>query len=371
MSSRTYRVGVVGFAYGHIFSIIKSFAELCNVQFVACADTMPSHPSQTRRTPLAYERTQATIGASIRTYEDWREMLDTESLDIVLFCPEKARYGEIAEAIAASGAHMVTEKPIAATLSDALRVMRAAEYHDVKLAVNWPTTWSPAVRKAKELIDQGVIGDLLEFKWRNGGSLGPAWPVANYGDEVNPQDKNICWWWRSAEGGGVMLDYCCYGAILSRWYIGEPATAAMGIKANLNSPYGDAEDNAIISVRYPKALALLEASWTTRNIAVPNGPIVYGTDGTLVVHNKGDVHVHTQRSYGLTEPDQIIAGDPLIEGRETLAKEFIHHIETGESLHPTLDPLMNLDAMAILDAGQRSAASGKMELVNDSNWCIG
>ena len=67
----------------------------------------------------------------------------------------------------------------------------------------------------------------------------------------------------------------------------------------------------------------------------------------------------------------VTEGDPLPEGRETLAKEFIHHLETGEPLHPTLDMMQNVEAMAILDAGIRSAASGKMELVNTPTWCIG
>ena len=66
-----------------------------------------------------------------------------------------------------------------------------------------------------------------------------------------------------------------------------------------------------------------------------------------------------------------LEGDPLPEGRETLAREFIHHLETGEPLHPTLEMMQNLEAMAILDAGIRSAASGKMELVNNITWCIG
>ena len=63
-------------------------------------------------------------------------------------------------------------------------------------------------------------------------------------------------------------------------------------------------------------------------------------------------------------------GDPLPEGRATLAEEFIHHLETGDPLHPTLEMMQNLEAMAILDAGIRSAASGKMELVNDAKWCF-
>ncbi|MHB1318174.1 MAG: Gfo/Idh/MocA family protein [Anaerolineae bacterium] len=173
--------------------------------------------------------------------------------------------------------------------------------------------------------------------------------------------------------------YCCYGACLSRWFLGEPATAAQGIKANLASPYGDAEDNAIITVRFPRALAILEATWTTWATGVPTGPIVYGTRGALVADSAANaegrvrpaVKVYTSRSHGPMEPDRIEFGDPLPAGRMTEAEEFIHHLETGEPLHPTLQLDLNLEAMAILDAGIRSAASGSLELVNDVRWAIG
>jgi predicted dehydrogenase len=71
------------------------------------------------------------------------------------------------------------------------------------------------------------------------------------------------------------------------------------------------------------------------------------------------------------EPDRIVFGEPLPGGRATLAEEFVHHLETGEPLHPTLQLGHNLEAMAILDAGIRSAASGRQELVGDGAWTIG
>jgi predicted dehydrogenase len=54
-----------------------------------------------------------------------------------------------------------------------------------------------------------------------------------------------------------------------------------------------------------------------------------------------------------------------------VAEEFIHHLATGEPLHPTLDSALNLEVMAILDAGVRSAVSGTVEPVNNAAWCIG
>jgi len=374
--SPTYRLGVIGFAHMHVNTLIDHFAELPNVEWVACADMVPAVPSiseepSTRKANLKRARKQTGIP---KVYEDYWEMLEKEAFDIIIFCPENARHGEVAEAIAAAGVHMLTEKPMAASLSEALRMVRAANAAGVELMINWPTTWSPAIRKMKDLLDQGVIGDVWEVKWRNGASMGPL----AYGQQITGPEKGAEWWHQAAPGGGALLDYCCYGACLARWFIGEPAVATWGIKANMTSHYGDADDNAIITVRFPKALAILEGTWTTWNVGVPTGPIVYGTQGTLVASARmvEDKHVpvvelYTSRSHGLIEPDQVLEGDPLPEGRETLAKEFIHHLETGEPLHSTLEMNFNLEAMAILDAGIRSAASGKMELVNDVAWCIG
>ncbi len=373
---KSYRLGVIGFAHMHINELIDRFAALPNVTWVACADTVPAVPSRTdvagsRRANLrrALERTGIP-----RCYDHYQEMLEQEELDIVLFCPENARHGEVAEALAARRIHMVTEKPMAASLSEALRMARAARHAGVSLMVNWPVTWNPAVRKAQALLAAGEIGQVWEVKWRNGASLGPlahgsAHPAGTVvSGPVGEAELGAEWWYRTADGGGALLDYCCYGAMLAAWLIGQPAQAAYGLRANLRSPFGDADDNAIITVRFPTALAILEGTWTTFHSGIPTGPIVYGSHGTLVVDRR-QVLVYKDR--GSSEPTAVYEGDPLPAGRQTLAEEFIHHLETGEPLHPTLDVPLNLQAMAILDAGLRSAASGKLELVNDQHWCIG
>ncbi|MGA2974739.1 MAG: Gfo/Idh/MocA family oxidoreductase [Spirochaetia bacterium] len=375
-----YRLGVIGFAHMHINTLMDEFAKLPGVEWVACADTTPAVPSlsskeSTRASNL--RRAREKIGIP-KVHEDYREMLVRHKLDIVIFCPENARHGEVAEAVAQAGAHMVTEKPMASTLSEALRMIRAARRHNVRLAINWPTTWSPAIRTMKSLLEKGVVGEPWEVKWRNGASMGPL-AYGTGANLVTDAEKAAEWWHQEKTGGGALLDYCCYGACLSRWFLGQQAVAAIGMKANLTSPYGDAEDNAVVTVRFPKALAILEATWSTWHTAVPIGPVVYCTRGTLVVDHQQNkatgvseqvVKVYSSRGYA-GEPDAIVPGDPLPAGRSTIAEEFIHHLKTGEPLHPTLDPESNLEVMAILDAGIRSAASGKLELVNDSRWNIG
>src|ERR687886_813476 len=359
---KTYRLGVIGFAHMHVNELMRVFAELPNVEWVACADTTPSRPELVEaRFTRDWNKRHAHEEIGIpRVYDDYREMLDKERVDLVLFCPENARHGEVAEAIAAHGAHMVTEKPMGATLPEALRMARAARLNGVELFVNWPTTWSPAVRTAKRLVDEGAIGKVWEVKYR-AGSMGPMshGSVHPDGSPIGDAEKASLWWYRSGTGGGALLDYCCYGACLARWFVGEPAVAAQGLTANLLTPYGDADDNAVITVRFPQALAILEATWSCVDHGVPTGPLLYGSTGTIVVERQGDRQVVTIRRGRGAEPE-VVDLDPLPDGRETLGKEVMHHRETGEPLHETLQLDFNLDAMAILDAGIRSARSGRL-----------
>ena len=95
---------------------------------------------------------------------------------------------------------------------------------------------------------------------------------------------------------------------------------------------------------------------------MPTGPIVYGTEGTLVVERQGERRVVREARGG---PEvKVHEAAPLPAGRATIAEELIHHLDTGEPLHTCLDAAFNLEAMAILDAGVRSAESGRLELVS-------
>lgn len=374
--SKQYRVGIIGFGHMHVNNVAALYAQHPQAVMAACADTRPARP-ELRTAPYtrAWNKDFALKQLGVaRAYDDYREMLAQEKLDIVIVTSENAQHAAIVEACAAAGAHVCVEKPMAASYADALRMIRACQAAGTILAVNWPITWSPNARTAKKLVDDGAIGRVIEVKWRSGhtGPLGPS--AAHEGvDEVaapmTGPERGATWWHQSATGGGAMLDYCCYGALVAYWYINQPALAALGMKANLDSQWGDAEDNAAMLVRFPGAMALLEGSWTTRDHGVSTGPILYGTTGTMVVERQGDRQiVRVERGHGDTT---IHDCEPLPEGRADIAQEYIHCLETGEPMHPTLLPDMNLHAMAILDAGVRSAASNMLEMVMTPTWQIG
>jgi predicted dehydrogenase len=255
---------------------------------------------------------------------------------------------------------------MAASLADALRMQRACAAAGTTMIVNWPTTWRPAVRKAKVLLDEGVIGRVLELTCRVGhtGPLGPSAAHAGVSETaaaMTGPERAATWWHQEAAGGGALLDFCCYGAMIARWYLGQPAVAALGMRANLDSQWGDAEDNAAILVRFPDALAVLEGSWTTWHHGGPSGPVVLGTEGTMIVgFDQPEACVRVEPSRG---PAEVFPAEPLPQGRTNVAEELIHHLQTGEPVHPTLQAPFNLEVMAVLDAGLRSSRSGKLETV--------
>lgn len=374
--AKKYRVGIIGFGHMHVNNVAQLYGAHPQVEWVACADTKPMKP-ELRVAPYTRQWNQQYLMEKLgipKKYDCYHEMLEKETFDIMIVQTENALHAEVVEACAAKGVNVCVEKPMAVSLSDALRMVRAVQNAGTKLLVNWPLTWSPAARKAKELIDQGLIGRVLEVKWRaaHTGPLGPGGMHTGVSGTTEPMtgpERAATWWHQAAAGGGAMLDFCCYGGMISRWLIGEQAVAAVGFKANLDSTWGDAEDNAVILVRFPKAMAVWEGSWTTWDSGVPGGPIIYGETGTLVVETReGKPVVRHERGGGRTT---IYETEPLPQGRHDVAHEYIHHLETGEPLHPSLEMMFNLEVMAILDAGIRSAASGKVELVNDANWCIG
>ena len=374
--SKKVRLGIIGFGHMHINNVAALYGEHPQVEWAACADTVPLRP-ELRTAPYTREwnlDNNVTKLGIPKTYTDYHDMLAEAELDIVIVTSENAQHPDVVEACAKAGVNVCVEKPMAMSLSDSLRMARACQAAGTTMLVNWPLTWSPSARKAKELIDAGTIGRVLEVKWRSGhtGPLGPGAAHAGVSQAAAPMsgpERGATWWHQTATGGGAMLDYCCYGALVSRWYVGEQATAAMGMRANLDSQWGDGDDNAAMIVRFPAAMALLEGSWTTWDHGVPTGPIVYGTTGTLVVESRdGKQVVRLERGHGQTT---IYPPDPLPEGRSNVAEEFVHHLETGEPLHPTLEPGLNVEVMAILDAGVRSAISGKIELVDNATWCIG
>ena len=113
-----YRVGIIGFAHMHVNQVAAHFADHAQVEWVACADTTPSQPEplqpEQRSAPYTRAWNQQHVLERFgipQVYDDYREMLDQETIDIVIVTCENAQHADVVEACAAAGAHVCIEKP--------------------------------------------------------------------------------------------------------------------------------------------------------------------------------------------------------------------------------------------------------------------
>ena len=132
--SKTYRVGFASLVHDHVWGELNRWKAHPNVEIVAAGDVN------------AELRDQFKSETGVETvYNSWQELLEKEELDIIQACAENNAGPEIVEAAAAKGIHVVSEKPMAARLSQADQMLNAAQNAGIYLMINWPTAWSPAL----------------------------------------------------------------------------------------------------------------------------------------------------------------------------------------------------------------------------------
>jgi predicted dehydrogenase len=158
MAAKTYRVAVIGRTgkgnYGHDLDIVWLGND--RVEIVAVADENEAG------------RKEAAKRLKIQnTYADYREMLTKEKPQIVSVADRFLdQHRDMVIACAEAGANVFLEKPIARTLQEADEMIAACEKHHVKVAIAHQTRYSPKVRIIKDLIAEGKIGNILEFRAR-------------------------------------------------------------------------------------------------------------------------------------------------------------------------------------------------------------
>lgn len=116
-------------------------------------------------------RERFTQRTGVRTYSDWREMLDRERPEIVSIATYAPSHAEIATACASRGARVVyCEKPIATNLSDAEQMTAACEKAGTLLVINHNRRFNISFRRLRDEIAQGALGDLTSasLRWSSG-----------------------------------------------------------------------------------------------------------------------------------------------------------------------------------------------------------
>ena len=165
-------------------------------QLVACADLDVARAESLSR----------TSGAAV--YRDWLELVRSPLVDVVIVATLHDSLAEITRSAVGAGKHVLVEKPAARSAAELEVVMAAVAKHGVKVRVGFNHRHHRSLRKAKELVDSGALGELMYVRARYG-----------HGARIG-YDKE----WRAdpaLSGGGELIDQGPHLIDLSRWFLGE------------------------------------------------------------------------------------------------------------------------------------------------------
>jgi len=269
-------------------------------------------------------------------------------LDGVYIFSSNAEGAWLATLAAERGLHVLIEKPMAASLAAADVLLATVRENDVRLMVNWPFAWWPQMQHALSLIKSGAIGDVWQVKYR----------AAHAGPKELGCSDSFCNWLFDAElnGGGAMMDYCCYGSILASSLMGVPSRV-FGLAGRFVKESITVEDNALIAMTYPNGMATAEGSWTQIGKLTTYMTAIYGTTGTLIIEPRvgGELFIATN-----DEPDgKSVEVPPAPKHLQNCTNHFIHGIKTGEPFFDLCQDRPCRDAQEILEAGRLSAETGE------------
>lgn len=173
-------------------------------------------------------------------YTDYCELLANPEIEVVSVCvPTTFHHDVVMEAIRHKK-HVLVEKPIAFTLTEAEEMIAAAKEAGVILATGHVERFNPAVQKAKELIDDGVIGDIVSAFAKRVGPL-------------PPRIKDV----------GVSIDLAIHDLDIMNYLFEEEITQVYG---TMNSSFDDSEfeDHAEIMVSFDnESTGIIEVNWLT------------------------------------------------------------------------------------------------------------
>ena len=367
MSNRIIRAVIIGFAHMHVNEVALYIHNEPDMELVAVSDTIPEIKEipETRYT-RAWNKENVKANYCSRIYDDYREMLDEVKPEIAFILCETSKKPEVVSECAKRKINVSIEKPMAYSLDEAKKIEKAVDENGIFAMVNWPLTWGGYLHTVKNLIDSKRLGDILKIRFLigNTGPLGRGAMhrgVNGSAEEMSDVEKSSLWWYRKSESGGAILDFCCYGCLLTSWYNSEAPEYAYTQGVNLAHPFSDIFDNGVAIVKYPSSVSILEGTWTTPSCGIPAGPSVHLSDGVIeCVRENDSVVVKAYDIYG----NQIeIENAVLDEKFKNIASMYAHHVKTGEPVHETLDFKNNMKIMALLDSVARSTESGCREEV--------
>jgi predicted dehydrogenase len=335
-------VAVIGYGYWGP-NLARNFTEVSGGALVAICDERPE------KRELAGSRHP---GVRVVAYVD--DLLQDHDVDAVVIATPISTHADLALRALRAGKHVLVEKPLAGTVEQGRAVVEEARACNRTLMVDHTFVYMGAVRKVKEIIDAGRLGDLY------------------YVDSVR---VNLGLFQHDAS---VVWDLAVHDLSIMSYWVGQPpiAISCVGVSHVPGLP----EDVAYLTIYYPGSLiGHVNVNWLSP--VKVRRTIIAGSDHTIVFDDLSPDEKIKLYSRGVTREEELV-GDNLIplvyrrtgdiwipqfdqtEALRVMAEHFVESCRTG--MPPLTGGREGLEIVRMLEAAEQSMKSGGAKISIDT-----
>jgi predicted dehydrogenase len=222
-------------------------------------------------------------------YTNYQEMFDRENVDMISVCVPNYLHKEVVLAAADAGIQaIICEKPLATNLADGMEMVQTCQQKQIKLMYAEDWIFAPALARAKQICEQGGIGDILYVKAKE---------THNGSHSIFAQKKEYC-------GGGAMIHLGIHPIGFLPWMVGSEIVEVLGMTSEggennlLHKNYTGEDWSAALLNLKNGVRGLVEGNYITCG-GMDDKVEIYGTEGNIHIDlTKGSpIKVYSRPGY--------------------------------------------------------------------------
>lgn len=320
-------------------------AQANKLEIVAISDVFPEKMEEKKQT--------FRLNDNVKAYTNYKELLAKEKPELVAICTESGKHAKIALACIDAGCHVIIEKPIALSLTDADEIIQRAKAKGVKVCTSHQNRFNKSIQKIREAVEAKRFGKLFygtaHIRWCRD---------ENY-------YKQASWRGTWEQDGGALMNQCIHNIDLLRWMMGDEVEEVVGMTDKLNHPYIDCEDLGIALVKFKNgSYGIIEGTTDIYPKNLEETLYIFGKKGTVKAGGASVNKIEVWKfADGLDEEEKIIdefhEDPPNIYGfgHTRLYADMIDAITNNRE--PFVNGEAGKRALELVLAIYKSAAEGK------------
>lgn len=254
------RAGIFGVGHVHSESYVENLRRSPGVELVGASESDPAMLADwtARHGAVGFASDAELISAGV---------------DFGIVCSPTNSHLRSVELMAASGVHVLCEKPLATNAADAQTIVDVCAAAGVKLMTAFPMRFSPALASGAEWISEGRIGEVLAITGTNRGHLPTGYAP----------------WFADPElaGGGAIMDHTVHLADVMRWWLGDEPDEVYAETNKILHPEVAVETGGLVTLGFSEGVfATIDCSWSRPDNYPTWGGLeieVVGTEGVFTV----------------------------------------------------------------------------------------